>query len=623
MDAVDFNNLSGSLVAQRVRGGLQTDHGEIGTGEKGRSKFRPLSRAARLPNLESSIMSTESESRRAAAVSRLEALHHESEIELLYMWQAVDARGEPVGKSVVSNTWPPNEEWPGDECLSLWRESCDLVSAQFDADAADGGLSAWLFSHTQQFWSHTGIGAVVNDPFRVWVDAMRNPNQGESCVACAMIVTSNPLMARSMDLLAISDKAQIVAKLLREQHNENEKLRQRIDSHRSYLLRRSEHSTESNEMFAADLKVQCRTLREYERTWRHWTGYADIVSHYASALLPDELAKCREMSRRAWQRPQEANWDELERELDLMANRFQWLPAPIIPEKALPTVRPNEVRHFDQAQEMPAGGDNTGGESSVNRLPESANKAGESDLTLMERCPDTLDGHLRFLEFVSDEAEKLAEYLRKEPNAWQTVKHHVEGRTSAGRDFMNWSEARERVRRMRDAFPVEVRRVEDVLQNTFTVDTLEQLAIRLKPAVLSLRNAITEHRMRLTIQVDGQPSVPASNPPAPKPTLSPAKATESSSAGGPSPSDDVAETVRRVALLLGADGPKLLDIVTSKKLKCDQMLFALGREDERFKGYGSPELAELTRFKEQTIRNTSTWRKWHPLPEAVTKRSRK
>ena len=114
----------------------------------------------------------------------------------------------------------------------------------------------------------------------------------------------------------------------------------------------------------------------------------------------------------------------------------------------------------------------------------------------------------------------------------------------------------------------------------------------------------------LTIHVDGLASVPDSNQLAtPK-----RKRTQV---------DDVTETVRRVALLLGADGPKLLDIVTSKKLKCDQMLFALGREDERFKGYGSPELAELTRFKEQTIRNTSTWRKWHPLPEAVTKRSRK
>ena len=297
-----------------------------------------------------------------------------------------------------------------------------------------------------------------------------------------------------------------------------------------------------------------------------------------------------------------------------MANRFQWLPAPIIPEKALPTVRPNEVRHFDQAQEMPAGGDNTGGESSVNRLPESANKAGESDLTLMERCPDTLDGHLRFLEFVSDEAEKLAEYLRKEPNAWQTVKHHVEGRTSAGRDFMNWSEARERVRRMRDAFPVEVRRVEDVLQNTFTVDTLEQLAIRLKPAVLSLRNAITEHRMRLTIQVDGQPSVPASNPPAPKPTLSPAKATESSSAGGPSPSDDVAETVRRFALLLGGDAYKIMAVVTHGEFKTDQKLRALGKLDERFKGYKSKQLSELLSVSEGAIRNSTAWKEWNPKP---------
>ena len=286
-------------------------------------------------------MSTESESRRAAAVSRLEALHRESEIELLYMSQAVDAHGEPVGRPSVSNMWPPNEEWPGNKCLSLWQESCDLVDARFDVDDADGGLSSWLFSHSQQFWSQTGIRAVLSDPLREWLDALRNPNQGESCVACALIVTSNPLMARPMDFVAIADKAQLLAKVLRDQHNESEKLRQRIDSHRSYLLRRSDHSTESNEMFAADLKVQCRTLREYERTWRHWTGYADIVSHYASALLPDELAKCREMSRRAWERPQEANWDELERELDLMAHRFQWLKPT---QETSPNIPP-AVRH--------------------------------------------------------------------------------------------------------------------------------------------------------------------------------------------------------------------------------------------------------------------------------------
>ncbi|MEK6260095.1 MAG: hypothetical protein AABP62_15855 [Planctomycetota bacterium] len=265
------------------------------------------------------------ESRRADSIKRLAALHSESTIEEIYLSQRVNRHGLAEGKPEIRYIRRANKEWPGDDCHALWKESCSLVTGgAFDVEAADGGLSSWLFGRTQQFWSPTGINAVVVDPLREWLDALRSPNQGDQQPMCCVIVPGNPEKAQPFHLAAVANKADFVARVLRKQHEETEKVRERIWRDQKYLRERTEASGPFEIDLISHIKGRSHELREDERTWRLWTGYADIVRHYASALMPDELAKCREISQRVWQRPQEAKWDELEREFDLLASKFQW-----------------------------------------------------------------------------------------------------------------------------------------------------------------------------------------------------------------------------------------------------------------------------------------------------------
>lgn len=303
---------------------------------------------------------TGAEARRALAIKRLESLYQEFEIELLYMSQSVDDQGRPVGESRVSSTWPGGtDEWPGEDCRSLWQDTCDLVDAEFKPNEADGGLSAWLFSRTQQIWMPTGIQAVVNDPLRQWLDRLRSPDPTGSIVSSAMIVTSNPKAATAMDLLAVSSKADVLSQVLRKQCDDVKRCETQIGSYRRDLQSESKSIVHLRDMLREKLASQVRLLRIERSTLRHWIGDAEIILHYASALIPDELSKCRQLSARTWNRPDAANWDELERELNLISNRLKWLPAPCNDEVKTPAGEPfpRGIGESSKPVEAPAGDD--------------------------------------------------------------------------------------------------------------------------------------------------------------------------------------------------------------------------------------------------------------------------
>ncbi len=288
--------------------------------------------AKKLPTLpvgQSQTEASEIDTRRNAAIKQLELSHEESEFELLFMSQSVDGQGRPAGASRVSSVWPTGlDEWPGEDCRSLWQDTCDLVDAEFKSNEPDGGLSAWLFTRTQQLWMPTGIQAVVNDPLGNWLERLRSPDPTGPIVCSAMIVTSNPKAATAMDLLAVASKAHVLARVLRKQCDDVKRCENRIGTYRRDLQSESESLVELRDMFQRELASQVRLLRIERSTWRHWTGDAETVVHYASALIPDELSKCRQLSARTWNRPDQADWDELERELDLISSRLEWFPAP-------------------------------------------------------------------------------------------------------------------------------------------------------------------------------------------------------------------------------------------------------------------------------------------------------
>jgi hypothetical protein len=76
---------------------------------------------------------------------------------------------------------------------------------------------------------------------------------------------------------------------------------------------------------------------------------------------------------------------------------------------------------------------------------------------------------------------------------------------------------------------------------------------------------------------------------------------------------DVADTVRKLALLLGDGGDKLIGIIHDQTMTVDQKLRALDRLDQqRFRGFKSADLAELLSVSPPAVRNSSCWREWHP-----------
>jgi len=88
------------------------------------------------------------------------------------------------------------------------------------------------------------------------------------------------------------------------------------------------------------------------------------------------------------------------------------------------------------------------------------------------------------------------------------------------------------------------------------------------------------------------------------------------------PVDDVAETIKRVALLLGEDGGKIMAIVSHPTYTTDQKLRALG-VDERFKGYTSDILAKMLGVSPASIRNSSAWKEWNSKPTKCEKSAQK
>lgn len=273
-------------------------------------------------------MSQDAESRRRDAVALLEKFHQGQVVEELWISQAVTDDGQPTGSPRVTGFWPPEIDWPGSELKALWKATCDLVEAKYAARSADGGLAAWLFTRTQQRWMPTGIQARVVDPVGRWLELLRNPAPMTRDVLSAWIVTGNPWKATRFDLQCVAAKAQVLARVWRDCGNKLERRRKSVALLRRDLCKISTLSKGLQQIVRESLPSEDHALRWKERTWNQWCEYAEIVMHYASALIPEELAKCRQLSGRTWQRLEEVDWDSLERELDLLTSKIQWLKVP-------------------------------------------------------------------------------------------------------------------------------------------------------------------------------------------------------------------------------------------------------------------------------------------------------
>lgn len=262
-------------------------------------------------------MSTDDAARQAEIVARLESLQHEVEVEYLVLFESVDSSGKSF---LATNCSPWPNAWPFEGCRDLWRESATLVKgAIFVETLQDGGISTWLLARSQAFKSPSGSLAKLANPVKVWLDGIRNPNSGESVLGCSRLVPGDPLSATPMDLACVADKSRLLASVLREAHEEIDQLEASIGNLRP---KRGERLSNDEEHY---LKMQAKSLQWAKWNWCEWCIYADVVWHYSSALLPVDLAECRQIARQSWRRRKEADWSKLEMEFDRLASRLQWL----------------------------------------------------------------------------------------------------------------------------------------------------------------------------------------------------------------------------------------------------------------------------------------------------------
>lgn len=254
---------------------------------------------------------------RADVVARLEKLQYEVHIDCLYL----SPINNTTGKFHVQGA-PITDDWAFESRRELWRLSAPLVwKGHYDESETDDGLAQWLFGRAQQFVSPTGCSAHLANPIHEWTNGVRYPAEPRPDVACAVLVPGDPRLATEYDLSCVAAKASLLVGVFREQF-------EKLDQLEKSGYRPWERNRELTEGEARYEQMRRRELRWAQWNIAHWRIYADIVHHYASALLPDELSKSKQVARRAWLRRDEVDWAALEQELLLLSSRLQWLTPP-------------------------------------------------------------------------------------------------------------------------------------------------------------------------------------------------------------------------------------------------------------------------------------------------------
>lgn len=288
---------------------------------------------------------SKSEEGRTAAVERLKMLWLKSETIVVYMTQDANESGKPAGKPRFSDTkdrwgWQFRfEEYYSEETTALWRETCNLLpDGRFDSDDVDGGMLAWLFDHSQQFWKKNRIDATLVDPIAIWLEELRSFGRSRKQLH-ETIVAENPQTANRSDIEAVAAKARFVASSFHNEFNKCESVKKDKDRDAAESLRAN------GWVFApVALANAKRELVGHERELFQQKCYADVVRHYAVELLPLESLKAfPQICRGEWTELNRVNWVPLEDELNHIALTFERLRSPVKVESPAIDVA-NELR---------------------------------------------------------------------------------------------------------------------------------------------------------------------------------------------------------------------------------------------------------------------------------------
>lgn len=118
---------------------------------------------------------------------------------------------------------------------------------------------------------------------------------------------------------------------------------------------------------------------------------------------------------------------------------------------------------------------------------EKVNERDDADFTLVDRYPNTVEGHLRFIEFVYLEIREQADALRvaKYPNS--SIERQL-------RNGVKWSEAKRRALELRELPKELARDFASILNRDLDIGTVEQIEQLLRPVVHAIRDFIEKQR---------------------------------------------------------------------------------------------------------------------------------
>lgn len=268
-----------------------------------------------------------------SALRELRTLWHEGYLELVYMGQRVDGRGQLIGVPKVTQCEPLKNQWPDERLTRLWRETAGVIDPDaLQLDEADYGLSAFLWSRSQRLFRPTRCDVTVLDPLAIWVDAIHYAGREPQTVFLStMLIEPDPRKAGQLDLASVAERARHAARDFQTARDEYpRRIQDLMDAQREVGQCLKEHATvpplvRNQKVIALDNLLQ--TKRKLYRL----TNDVELAMIYARALLPNDVASCLELNSNRWAGfGERADCLKLATELNLLASKLEWMPPPQI-----------------------------------------------------------------------------------------------------------------------------------------------------------------------------------------------------------------------------------------------------------------------------------------------------
>lgn len=297
-----------------------------------KSKYGPTLPALPVPESQVIVVPTSV----SEALQELRQLQQDGFLDLLSVSQAVDEEGKATGTPRVGYCEPLSLNWPVERLTTIWQATAGALGPdKILPEASDLGLAAFLFGRSQRICRLGSCYAQIVDPLSVWIEALSSIGREVGPVpSLATLIQPDPRRATAWDLECVAERARYAARFYassRDAYPANLKramdAQEELGRHKK-LGQQVPHELNNN-------LIICRSnLRSGELNLMRVVNEIELVQHYASALLPDELAVCKELNSRNWLgHGTHANCEPLGVELHRLAAKLEWLKPPATTQK--------------------------------------------------------------------------------------------------------------------------------------------------------------------------------------------------------------------------------------------------------------------------------------------------